>query len=81
MVLIITGALAIPTGKAQAAWIQASQERVTTTAKTIGNIKSLRISGLNERAFEVIRQLRNDELSISRSCRLFLATYLVLCKL
>ncbi|KXJ95019.1 ABC transporter [Microdochium bolleyi] len=78
VILIITGALAVPTGKAQAAWIQASQERVTTTAKTIGSIKSLRISGLNDRAFEVIRQLRDEELSISRSCRLLLAAYLVL---
>ncbi|KAH7030673.1 ABC transporter [Microdochium trichocladiopsis] len=76
--LILTGSLAMPTGKAQAAWILASQERVTTTAKTLGSIKSLRISGLNERAFQVIRQLRNDELSISQTCRILLAAYLVL---
>ncbi|KAF4311832.1 Metal resistance protein YCF1-like protein 2 [Botryosphaeria dothidea] len=71
-VMVGTIFLAIPTGTRQAAWIQASQERVAATSKTLGNMKWLKISGLNDAAFSIIRKLRTREMEISRRFRLLL---------
>ncbi|OHW98638.1 ABC multidrug transporter [Colletotrichum incanum] len=72
VVLIATAFFAIPTGKASAEWIKASQDRVSTTSKTLGSIKWLKISGLNDVAFSVIRRLRGTELEVSRRFRILL---------
>ncbi|OHE98019.1 ABC transporter [Colletotrichum orchidophilum] len=72
VVLITTAFLAVPTGKASAAWIKASQDRVSTTSKTLGNIKWLKTSGLNDVAFSVIQKLRTVELEVSRRFRILL---------
>ncbi|WYZ37828.1 hypothetical protein EsH8_II_001334 [Colletotrichum jinshuiense] len=72
VVLIATAFCAIPTGKASAEWIKASQDRVSATSKTLGNIKWLKISGLNDAAFSVIRKLRGTELEVSRRFRILL---------
>ncbi|TLD19247.1 hypothetical protein PspLS_09793 [Pyricularia sp. CBS 133598] len=77
-VMVGTGFLAVPTGKHQASWIQASQNRVEATSKTLGSIKSLRISGLNDMAFSVIAKLRSKELLISKQFRVLLGTSLML---
>ncbi|CAM1501184.1 Fc.00g103460.m01.CDS01 [Cosmosporella sp. VM-42] len=78
VVMIGIGFIAVPTGKAAAAWNQASQNRVTATSKTLGNIKWLTVSGLNEKAFDMIRTLRSRELQISRRYRVFLGVCLAL---
>lgn len=80
VVLILMGFLAVYIGPAQAAWIQASQERVTTTARTLGNIKWLKISGLNDVAFSIIRSLRIKELKVSTRFRMLLGASLMLGK-
>ncbi|CCF44599.1 ABC transporter [Colletotrichum higginsianum] len=72
VVLIATAFLAVPTGKASAEWIKASQDRVSTTSKTLGNIKWLKVSGLNDAAFSVIQKLRDTELKVSRRFRILL---------
>jgi len=79
--MISAGTLAIPTGKRQAQWNAASQERVSSVSQIIGNIKSLRISGLNERAFAMVERLRRRELDISKGFRIYLALIVVSCKL
>ncbi|WDK08975.1 ABC transporter [Colletotrichum graminicola] len=71
-VLIATAFFAIPTGKASAEWIKASQDRVSTTPKTLGSIKWLKASGLNDVAFLVIQKLRVTELEVSRRFRILL---------
>ncbi|KAL0941776.1 ABC multidrug transporter [Colletotrichum truncatum] len=76
--MILMGVLAIPTGKASAAWIKASQDRVTTTSKTLGSIKWLKISGLNDVAFSVIQRLRNIELVVSKKYRFLLGVSMML---
>lgn len=76
--MISTFFLAVPTGKAQAAWIQASQDRVTATSKLLGSIKSLKASGLSNIAFGMIREARTEELKVSRKCRLLLGAALIL---
>ncbi|KAK1634372.1 ABC transporter [Colletotrichum phormii] len=72
VVLLTTAFLAVPTGKASAEWIKASQDRVSTTSKTLGNIKWLKVSGLNDVAFSVIQKLRTIELEVSRRFRVLL---------
>ncbi|KXH25809.1 ABC transporter [Colletotrichum simmondsii] len=72
VVLLATAFLAVPTGKASAEWIKASQDRVSTTSKTLGNIKWLKISGLDDVAFSVIQKLRTVELEVSKRFRVLL---------
>jgi ATP-binding cassette, subfamily C (CFTR/MRP), member 1 len=70
--------LAVPSGKSQAAWIKKSEERVSATSKTLGSVKWLKISGLNDIAFQALQKLRVHELQVSRSYRLLLGASLVL---
>ncbi|KAJ0284634.1 hypothetical protein COL940_003955 [Colletotrichum noveboracense] len=68
----------VPTGKASAQWIKASQDRVTTTSKTLGSIKWLKVSGLNDVAFSVIQNLRSTELVVSKRYRVLLGISMML---
>ncbi|KAL1619695.1 hypothetical protein SLS56_010027 [Neofusicoccum ribis] len=77
-VMVGTIFLAVPTGAHQASWIQASQERVAATSKTLGSMKWLKISGLNDVAFSIIRKLRARELEISRKFRILLGVSMLL---
>lgn len=65
-------------GKSQASWIQASQVRVTATSKTLSSVKRLRISGLNDMAFDMIRKLRMMELAASEKFRILLGISLIM---
>ncbi|PNP46855.1 hypothetical protein TGAMA5MH_01807 [Trichoderma gamsii] len=76
--MIGSGFLAGPIGKHQAAWIAASQRRVTATSKALGSVKWLKISGLTDVAFNGIRRLRTQELAASTKFRLFLGITIVL---
>ncbi|EQB44229.1 ABC transporter [Colletotrichum gloeosporioides Cg-14] len=76
--IILMGFLAVPTGKASAQWIKASQDRVTTTSKTLGSIKWLKVSGLNDVAFSVIQNLRRTELVVSKRYRVLLGISMML---
>ncbi|RFU80509.1 abc transporter [Trichoderma arundinaceum] len=78
VVMLGSGLLAAPTGRHQAEWIAASQSRVTTTSKALGSVKWLKISGLTDVAFNVIRELRTRELVVSTKFRLFLGISLIL---
>lgn len=78
MNLIAAIFVSMPIGRAQANWIQASQERVTTTSKTLNSIKRLRISGLNDLAFSIVRNLRTIELAKSTKYRYLLGISLIL---
>lgn len=72
--------VAVFMGKAQAKWIQASQERVARTAATIGSIKWIKLSGLTDSAFSVIRLLRIHELELSRRFRVLLMWVVAFCE-
>lgn len=80
VIMISSGFLAVPIGKHHAAWVAASQRRVTTTSKALGSMKWLKISGLTDVAFNGIKKLRTQELAVSTKFRLFLGITLVLCK-
>ncbi|KAF2157808.1 ABC transporter [Myriangium duriaei CBS 260.36] len=78
VLLIFSVYLALPTGKAQAAWIQASQDRVTATSGVLGSVKWLKFSGLTDMAFSTLRQLRLTELEVSLKFRKLLGRSLLL---
>ncbi|KAL7924395.1 multidrug resistance-like protein [Trichoderma austrokoningii] len=78
VIMISSGFLAGPIGKHQAAWIAASQRRVTTTSKALGSVKWLKISGLTDVAFNGIKKLRTQELAVSTKFRYFLGITVVL---
>jgi hypothetical protein len=78
-VILGTGFIAVPTGARQAAWNQASQDRVSATSTVLGSVKAIRVSGLTEIVFSSIRRLRRRELQISERFRWLLGVSLVLC--
>lgn len=80
VILACTIVVALPLGKQQAIWTAASQKRVATTSNTLGNMKGLRFSGLNDVAFNAIDKLRLHELTVSTKFRTFLLGVSVLCK-
>ncbi len=75
-----TVGVAVFMGKAQAKWIQASQERVAKTASTISSIRWIKLSGLTDSAFSIIRLLRIRELELSRRFRVLLMWVVAFCK-
>jgi len=77
--LIGTAFLAAPLGNASAAWIKASQDRVTATSKTLGGIKWLKMSGLSDMAFSAIMKLRKHELDVSKKLRILLGVIVMIC--
>ncbi|KAK2049863.1 ABC transporter [Colletotrichum somersetense] len=78
VVLFATAFFAIPTGKASTEGIKASQDRVSTTSKTLGSIKWLKSSGLSGVAFSVIQKLRVTELDVSRRFRVLLGVSMII---
>lgn len=74
-------ALAMPTGLAQAQWIQASQERVVATSKVMNSIKWIKISGLSNPCFDLLRRLRVKEIAVSLRFRLLMGASMILSKL
>lgn len=72
--------LAKSTASTKMAWIQASQERVTATSSTLGNIKWIRLSGLSSAAFSMIERLRAHELEVSKEFRLYTGSNSIMCK-
>ena len=73
--------MAIPVGIRLAMWIKASEERVAATSRTLGNMKSYRMAGLNSIAFAAIEGLRVRELQISRTFRIWFGAATILRKL
>ncbi|KAK2038982.1 ABC transporter [Colletotrichum somersetense] len=69
VVLLVTAILSLQIGNAQAKWIRASQDRVTTTSKVLGSIKPLKMTGLSDLVFSLIRDLRTKELEVSERYR------------
>ena len=80
-VLAATIGVAAFMGKAQAKWIQASQERVARTSATISSIKWIKLSGLTESAFSIVHGLRVHELEMSRIFRVLLIWVVAFCTL
>ncbi|KAL8369750.1 hypothetical protein RB595_000201 [Gaeumannomyces hyphopodioides] len=78
LVLVAIGFLGVAIGRAQADWIGASQDRVSATARTLGGVKWLRASGLNDVAFDMLARLRTVELGVSMRFRVLMGLSLVI---
>jgi hypothetical protein len=64
-------------GAGQSAWILAIQTRVAATAKTLGDAKGLKLTGLTDRAFATLQELRKQEISASQAFRKILISIMV----
>lgn len=78
--MVATGFFSAFTAPRQAEWNAASQKRVSRTAATIDNIKWIKLSGLTEFAFSAVKDLRVEELTVSKRCRKLLSWTVTLCK-
>lgn len=78
LVLVGIGFLGVGVGRAQAEWIKASQDRVSATARTLGGVKWLRASGLNDVAFGMLARLRTVELGVSMRFRILMGLSLAI---
>lgn len=78
--MILASVIAVPTGIQQAAWIAASQKRVSTTSYVLSRVKWIRLSGLNSFAFKNLNDLRIRELQLSKKYRVLLTWALLCCK-
>lgn len=76
----ITVGLGARTGRAQGLWINAIMKRVDVTTKSLGSIKSIKLSGLSGFIAKTIQQLRVDELNISKGFRFLLIINVALCE-
>ncbi|KAF3807197.1 ABC transporter FUM19 [Colletotrichum gloeosporioides] len=59
-------------GPRQMAWMEKIQKRISHTANVFGNMKSLKISGLEVPVEDIINSLRLDELKVGSRFRWFL---------
>jgi len=74
---IVTIGFSAGVGKAQAAWLDAIQNRTAATAKTLAAMKSVKLSGLSTPSFNILEQLREIEVTASRSLRTIILWTLV----
>ncbi|KAH8659923.1 ABC transporter [Xylariales sp. PMI_506] len=62
--------LAAAAANAQVPWLEAIQERLTATSKTLGSLKPVKLSGLSKIASSGIASLRQAEIHASRRHRI-----------
>jgi hypothetical protein len=53
----------------QALWLEAIERRISSTATMLGSIKGVRMTGLKDKLFQSIQNLRVEELGISKRLR------------
>ena len=71
-VALIATVVVTPLGKSsRVRWLEITQRRISVTSALIGNIKSIKASGLSERLFGIIIGLRIAEIAASRPFRIF----------
>ena len=66
--------------KAQMAWVQAIQVRVSATAKVLGGMKAVKMLGLTNVMASLLQQLRSDEVKISLRFRMLIILRVLLGK-
>lgn len=68
--LVIGVPLATAAGNAQTPWLEAIEERLAVTAKVLGSMKAIKMSGLAETVSEKIAALRQGEIRASLRYRI-----------
>ncbi len=72
--------LAAAAGNAQTPWLEAIEDRLAVTAKTLSAMKSLRMTGLTSLVSPKIAKLRTEEIAASRHYRLLDILVTLACK-
>jgi len=62
-------AISSPAGRAQVSWMEATQERVGTTARAVNGMRSVKLLGLSESIYGLLHKLREAELHAARHFR------------
>lgn len=75
----MSGLLAPLVGKGQMQWNEAVQTRIDVTARTLGQMKELKLLGLTDKLTTLIQKLRAAEIQISTKYRIKLMTILSIC--
>lgn len=78
--LIVGLPLAGAAGNAQTPWLEAIEDRLAVTAKALGSMKAIKMTGLADIVSATIRQLRLDEISASLRWRVLNIFVTVSCK-
>jgi ATP-binding cassette subfamily C (CFTR/MRP) protein 1 len=63
--------LGVACGDAQGVWLEAVEERVAVTAKVLGVMKNVKMTGLTETISASLRNLRSSEIKASFLFRLY----------
>lgn len=76
------GAVAISSlaGARQAIWLEAIQTRVDATAQMLGTMKGVKMTGLTDKLFTMIRRHRDQEITKSQKFRELLIVMVGICK-
>lgn len=78
--LIVGLPLAGAAGNAQTPWLEAIEDRLAVTAKALGAMKPVKMTGLADIVSSTIRQLRLDEVRASLRWRVLNIFVTILCK-
>lgn len=68
--LVIGIPIATAAGNAQVPWLEAIEQRLAVTSKTLGTMKAIRMAGLTNTIHKIISSLRTKEIRASRLFRL-----------
>ncbi|KAJ5794580.1 ABC transporter [Penicillium paradoxum] len=74
--IVVSGLLAPMIGKGQMQWNESIQTRIDVTARTLGQMKELKLLGLTDKLTSLIQKLRTAEIQISTKYRMKLMTIL-----
>jgi hypothetical protein len=78
--VVVSGLLAPLIGTGQMQWNEAVQTRIDVTARTLAQMKEIKLLGLTDKLTSLIQKLRTTEIQISTNYRIKLLMILSICK-
>ncbi|KAI1272257.1 P-loop containing nucleoside triphosphate hydrolase protein [Xylaria sp. FL0933] len=66
---LLAGQIADKVSKSQKTWLEAIQTRINFTSEILGSMKNVKMLGLTEQMFNMIQDLRSDEIAKSKKYR------------
>ncbi|KAI1419772.1 P-loop containing nucleoside triphosphate hydrolase protein [Xylaria sp. FL1777] len=72
---VLSGQIADKVSKSQKTWLEAIQTRINFTSEILGSMKNVKMLGLTGQMFNIIQQLRDDEIAKSKKYRKVQAYY------
>ncbi|KAI0143174.1 P-loop containing nucleoside triphosphate hydrolase protein [Xylariaceae sp. FL1272] len=65
----LSGVLANKTSRRQKRWIEATQRRINLSSNILSSMKNTKMLGLSDQMFDMIQELRENEIAISKKYR------------